>query len=84
MIHTISIYTFKLEQNIFGLKQEDLLYSTRNYIQCLVRTYNGKESEKDMYTCFSEYIFSFKIYLYITILSQNIYFFIYMNHLLYT
>ena len=33
-----------------------------------------------MYTCFSEYIFSFKIYLYITILSQNIYFFIYMNH----
>ena len=28
----------------------DLLYSTRNYSQCLVITHNGKESEKE-YMC---------------------------------
>ena len=26
---------------------KDLLYSTGNYIQCLIVTYNGKESEKE-------------------------------------
>ena len=28
-------------------KQQDLLYSTGNYIQCFVITYNVKESEKE-------------------------------------
>ena len=28
---------------------KDLLYSTGNYIQYLVITYNGKESEKNIY-----------------------------------
>ena len=26
---------------------KDLLYDTRNYIQCLIITYNGKESGKE-------------------------------------
>ena len=30
-------------------KQQVLLYSTRNYIQYLVITYNGKEYEEDVY-----------------------------------
>ena len=32
---------------------KDLLYSTGNYMQCLVITYNGEESEKEYtYMCF--------------------------------
>ena len=31
-------------------KNPDILYSTRNYIQYFVITYNGKESEKE-YVC---------------------------------
>ena len=30
---------------IYKIKTKDLLYSTGNNIQCLVITYNGKESE---------------------------------------
>ena len=29
------------------MNNKDLLYSTGNYIQCLIITYNGKESEKE-------------------------------------
>ena len=29
------------------LKAKDLVYSTGNYMQCLVIIYNGKESEKE-------------------------------------
>ena len=29
------------------MSNKDLLYSTRSYIQCLVITYNRKESEKE-------------------------------------
>ena len=29
-----------------GFFTTELLYSTGNYIQCLVKTYNGKESEE--------------------------------------
>ena len=32
-------------------KNKDLLYSTGNYIQYLIITYNGKESEEDTYIC---------------------------------
>ena len=31
------------------INNKDLLYSTGNYIQYLVITYNGKESEKNIY-----------------------------------
>ena len=31
------------------IKNEDLLYSTGNYIQYLIITYNGKEPEKGKY-----------------------------------
>ena len=37
----ITINVYKLDN------QQDLLYSTGNYIQYLVITYNGKESEKE-------------------------------------
>ena len=30
-------------------ENKDLLYSTGNYIQYLIITYNGKESEEDIY-----------------------------------
>ena len=33
------------------MTSEDLLYSTGNYIQYLVITHNGKESEKEMCVC---------------------------------
>ena len=43
------------------INNKDLLYSTGNYTQCLVITYNGKESEKVyiyifiyMYVCITE------------------------------
>jgi len=39
----IKIHTL---QYIKQITNKDLLYSTGNYIQCLVITYNGKESEK--------------------------------------
>ena len=29
------------------LKTKDLIFSTGNYMQCLVITYNGKESERE-------------------------------------
>ena len=32
---------------IYKINSEDLLYSTGNYIQYLVITYNGKETEKE-------------------------------------
>ena len=44
-------------------KQQDLLYSTGNYIQCLVITYNGKESGKE-YLSLSIYIYRERIYTY--------------------
>ena len=44
-------------------KQQDLLYSTGNYIQCLVITYNGKESGKEY---LSLYIYRERGYIRIT------------------
>ena len=32
---------------MYKINSKDLLYSTENYIQYLVLTYNGKESEKE-------------------------------------
>ena len=32
---------------MYKINNKDLLYSTGNYIQYLVITYNGKESEKE-------------------------------------
>ena len=40
----INIYTLLY---IKRMGKQDLLYNTRNYIQYLVITYNGKESEKE-------------------------------------
>ena len=37
------------------INNKDLLYSTGNYIQNLIITYNGKESEKE-YICIYIYI----------------------------
>ena len=34
---------------MYTIDNKDLLYSTRNYTQYFVITYNGKESEKNMY-----------------------------------
>ena len=34
---------------IYKINNKDLLYSTGNYIQHLIKTYNGKESEKVLY-----------------------------------
>ena len=42
----INIYTLLY----YEINNKNLLYSTGNYIQCLVITYNGKESEK-VYIC---------------------------------
>ena len=37
-------------QNTQAITNKDLLYSTENYTQSFVRTYKGKESEKDSKT----------------------------------
>ena len=39
-----------IKTTTYEINNKDLLYSTRNYIQYLVRDYNGKESEKE-YIC---------------------------------
>ena len=36
------------------INNKDLLYSTGNYIQYLVITYNGKESKKNIYIYMNE------------------------------
>ena len=63
----ISIYTLLY---IKDMNNKDPLYRTGNYIQYLVITYNGKESEK-------EYIYTY-IYIYITELYIYIYMYIYI------
>ena len=37
----------------YKINKKDLLYTTGNYIQCLVITYNGKESEKEQLQIFN-------------------------------
>ena len=51
---------------IYKINNKDLLYSTGNYIQYLVITYNGKEFE--IYTYIYIYKIKKKIYIYIYIL----------------
>ena len=51
----INVYTLLYIQQI---NNKDLLYSTGNYIQYLVITCNGKESEKEyIYMCICIYIY---------------------------
>ena len=58
----------------YYINNEDSLYSTGNYTQYLVITYNGKESEKEyIYVCIYIYIYSLYIYI------QNIYNWIYIT-----
>ena len=52
--------------DIKQINSEDLLYSTGNYIQYLVITYNGKEPEKNIYVCVCVYIYMC-IYIYICV-----------------
>ena len=48
----INIYTLL---RIKQINNKDILYSTGNYIQCLVINYNEKESEKEyVYVCITE------------------------------
>ena len=49
------------DTTVYKINNKDLLYSTGNYIQYLVITYNGKESEKEyMYV----YIYVYYTYIY--------------------
>ena len=45
------IIQLKTEFTIYEINNKDLLHSTGNYIQYLVITYNGKESEKAESLC---------------------------------
>ena len=45
---------YEIYTTIYKTDKQDLLYSTGNYIQCLVITYNGKESEK-VHMCVYKY-----------------------------
>ena len=51
---TKEIFEFEIKINTLlylrYINNNDLLYSTGNYIQYLVITYNGKEPEKEYYT----------------------------------
>ena len=43
------VWDQQIYTTIYKINNKDLLYSTGNYIQHLIKTYNGKESEKVLY-----------------------------------
>ena len=48
----LGVWDYHVHTTIYKINNKDLLYSTGSYIQYLIITYNGKESEK-------EYIYSY-------------------------
>ena len=53
-----------LQTTIYKINNKDLLYSTGDYIQYLVITYNGKDFAKEIYTYICMYM-SVCVYIYI-------------------
>ena len=57
----VGVWDYQIHTTTCNINNKNLLHSPGNCIQCLVITYNGKESEKEytyVYTCVTESLYT--------------------------
>ena len=63
--YTLLLLLLQIHTAVYKIDNSGLLYSTRNYTQYLVVTYNGKESEKEYIYVVYIHISIYYIYIHI-------------------